>query len=97
MGYQIRSFLLPKKNFLIYDKDALFFLQNHEDWVKGYSQCVLTPNVAEASRLFDAFKIPNTNDPIQRTKELAAKLGGVTILEKGKEDVITDGTCGIKY
>ena len=45
-----RSANLP----LVLDADALFLLQSQPELVKGYKECVLTPNVVEFGRLAQA-------------------------------------------
>lgn len=52
-----------------------------------YKNCVLTPNVAEFSRLCYRFHL----DENSSCQNLANTLGGVTILKKGRIDEISNG------
>ncbi|TFA98527.1 ATP-dependent [Trichoderma ghanense] len=78
---------------MVLDADALQIVQNDPDVVRGYKYAVLTPNVVEFKRLCDALKI----DVGQQTGEtgkvetLAKELGGVTIIQKGYKDFISNG------
>ena len=62
--------------------------------VKNYEKAVLTPNMMEMKRLYFAvFKedIPNMEPIENAVKNLACRLGHVTIILKGEEDIITNG------
>ncbi|KAF9958035.1 hypothetical protein BGZ72_000966 [Mortierella alpina] len=79
---------------IVIDADGLFLIQNEPDLVQGYTKAVLTPNLVEFGRLCEAMKIDakdreSVEPPAQK---LARALGGVTIIEKGDVDVISDGT-----
>ncbi|KAI5287543.1 hypothetical protein KEM54_005918 [Ascosphaera aggregata] len=85
---------------MVFDADALLIVQEHADLVKGYRQCILTPNVVEFARLAKAMGVdpPNVSDDQDRAKacrELSKALGGVAIIQKGKEDVISNGITSI--
>ncbi|KAL8292513.1 hypothetical protein RQP46_001125 [Phenoliferia psychrophenolica] len=77
------------------DADGLWLVQNEPEVVKGYRRCVLTPNVVEFKRLCDSVHL-ETKDvaPATLARKLSAALGGVTILQKGAEDRITNGGDG---
>ncbi|CAG8817359.1 6667_t:CDS:2, partial [Racocetra fulgida] len=72
--------------------DGLFLIQNYPDIVKNYSEAILTPNVNEFRRLCETMGIEFEDD---HKEELAQKLsrafGGVTIVQKGKNDIISNG------
>jgi ATP-dependent NAD(P)H-hydrate dehydratase len=87
----VRKLKLP----LVVDADGPFLIQNQPDIVHGYASAVLTPNIMEFDRLCRAVGL----DPEQVTggrenacAELARKLGGVTIVQKGRRDVISNGS-----
>jgi ATP-dependent NAD(P)H-hydrate dehydratase len=79
---------------LVVDADGLFLVQNQPDIVKGYASAVLTPNVMEFKRLCDKMGVDPDKVDGGREKvcaELARKFGGVTIIQKGKQDIISNG------
>ncbi|KAI0154743.1 Ribokinase-like protein [Hypoxylon sp. FL1284] len=80
---------------VVLDADALALVAKAPELFMGWREVVLTPNVVEWGRLWDgvkpSFAGDDGSDPTARSKALAKALGGVTILEKGNEDYITDG------
>ncbi|XP_047313294.1 ATP-dependent (S)-NAD(P)H-hydrate dehydratase [Impatiens glandulifera] len=83
---------------IVVDGDGLFLITNRLELIKGYSLAVLTPNVMEYKRLVR--KVLNCevndddNDQEKATQQLLALskgIGGVTILRKGRSDLISDG------
>lgn len=79
---------------LVLDADALWLLQTQPDLIKGYKECVLTPNVVEFGRLAKSVglseeELPDTGEA--GCKKLAQALGGVLIVRKGAVDWISDG------
>lgn len=77
--------------YVVVDADGLWLLQNEPEVIKGYRRAVLTPNVAEFSRLCKAVGVDAEQDPDQAAKKLAIALDGPTIVEKGKVDRVTNG------
>jgi ATP-dependent NAD(P)H-hydrate dehydratase len=87
-----------QKKPLVIDADGLYLIQHNLDLIRGYSECVLTPNVVEFERLAKAAGMDKPDstetEPEGRNKrvaELAKRLGGVIILSKGQVDVISNG------
>jgi ATP-dependent NAD(P)H-hydrate dehydratase len=84
-----REALLP----LVLDGDALFLVAREPELVKGYSQCLLTPNLNEFRRLASTMGVglhgPN-NDRIRKIHEVVIQLGGPTLVSKGPLDVVSD-------
>ncbi len=85
---------------LVLDADALFAVQNEPDLVKGYKDCVLTPNVVEFGRLAKALGVEadgeeNDEEAERGCKALANALGGVVIVRKGRQDWISNGEHAI--
>jgi len=85
------------------DADALYFVSKCPEIVRGYTKAILTPNAAEFDRLYAAVYRcePNkSEDPNQSLLQLAQTLGNITIVRKGREDIISDGhtviTCNEK-
>jgi ATP-dependent NAD(P)H-hydrate dehydratase len=79
---------------LVVDADGLFLVQNRPEIVHGYASAVLTPNVMEFKRLCDAVGLDPEKVEGGKEKvcaELARRFGGVTIVQKGKVDVISNG------
>lgn len=78
---------------VVMDADALQLVQKDPDVIRGYKYAVLTPNVVEFKRLCDALKI-DVGDQTSETgkvEKLAQELGGVTIIQKGAKDFISNG------
>ncbi|WJX27111.1 ATP-dependent NAD(P)H-hydrate dehydratase [Trifolium repens] len=78
---------------IVIDGDGLFLVTNHLELVSGYALAVLTPNVNEYKRLVEKVLSSEVNneDATQQVLSLAKQIGGVTILRKGKSDLISDG------
>jgi len=77
---------------IVVDADGLFLLQTKPGLVKGYPLAVLTPNVMEFARLCQSQSIdPKAGDPTKVCEKLAKSLGGVTIIQKGPKDYISNG------
>ncbi|XP_073013114.1 ATP-dependent (S)-NAD(P)H-hydrate dehydratase isoform X2 [Typha latifolia] len=77
----------------IIDGDGLFLVTNNLDLVKENSLAVLTPNINEYKRLIEKVLNCEVNeqDAAGQLQLLAKGIGGVTILRKGKTDLICDG------
>ncbi|KAI7303194.1 ATP-dependent (S)-NAD(P)H-hydrate, partial [Hortaea werneckii] len=77
----------------VLDADGLYLAQTRPELVKGYKECILTPNVVEFGRL-----AKSQNIDVEREEEgklcekLAQALGGVTVIKKGKVDFISNGS-----
>ncbi|KAK7245823.1 hypothetical protein RIF29_40675 [Crotalaria pallida] len=78
---------------IVIDGDGLFLVTNNLDLVSGYALAVLTPNFNEYKRLVQKVLSSEVNDQdaTQQLLSLAKQIGGVTILKKGKSDLISDG------
>lgn len=77
----------------VLDADGLLLIQKQPELVQGYKQCILTPNVVEFGRLAKSQNIDTSKgDPAKLCEKLATALGGVTIIQKGKVDNISNGT-----
>lgn len=82
-----------KKMPVVIDADALQIIQKDPHLVKGYKEAVLTPNVVEFKRLWDSLglKDPGTAKETDQVETLAKALGGVTVIQKGGKDLISNG------
>ena len=75
---------------LILDADALFLIQKEPELIKGYKNCILTPNANEFKRLLDSRMIDVSAD--NAPQAYVESLGGVTIIVKGSSDLIANAT-----
>jgi ATP-dependent NAD(P)H-hydrate dehydratase len=88
-----------KKNIpFVLDADGLLLAQERPELVKGYEECILTPNVVEFGRLCKARGIkiggesqPGEDDLASQCAALARAYDGVTIIAKGKADYVSNG------
>ncbi|KAI0794422.1 Ribokinase-like protein [Fomes fomentarius] len=77
--------------YLVLDADALWMIGQDLKLINGYRRAVLTPNVVEFKRLSENVIDPNT-PPGERAMHVSRALGGVTVLQKGGEDIICTNT-----
>lgn len=77
----------------VLDADGLYLAQTRPELVDGYTECILTPNVVEFGRLAKAkgFEV-GEGAPEELCPKLARAFGGVTIIQKGAKDYISNGT-----
>ncbi|KAI0738456.1 Ribokinase-like protein [Daedaleopsis nitida] len=78
--------------YLVLDADALWMIGQDLSLIKGYRRAVLTPNVMEFKRLSENVKIDPEIPPEERAMHVSRALGGVTVLQKGAEDIICTNT-----
>ncbi|XP_074320052.1 ATP-dependent (S)-NAD(P)H-hydrate dehydratase [Silene latifolia] len=85
-----RYFNIP----LVIDGDGLFLVTNTLELVSGYPLAVLTPNVNEYKRLVQKVLNceVNNQESSAELRSLVKGIGGITVLRKGKSDLICDGT-----
>jgi ATP-dependent NAD(P)H-hydrate dehydratase len=77
---------------MVIDADGLFLIGDHPELVMGYSNAVLTPNLVEFKRLCERLKLdPDACNDSDMTLKLSQAFGGVTILQKGFTDIISNG------
>lgn len=78
---------------VVLDADALAIIHTQPELVSGYTGAVLTPNVVEFSKLCDALKVKVDDDAPEtaRVEALAKALKGVTVVQKGAKDYISNG------
>lgn len=92
----------------ILDADGLFLVMSDLSLVKGYNNCILTPNVNEFKNLARAAGVDapsqaqvkgsgedKTKKESAACEKLAQALDGVTIIQKGPHDVISNGVSTI--
>ncbi|KAJ1733431.1 hypothetical protein LPJ61_001555, partial [Coemansia biformis] len=79
---------------IVLDADALALVAEAPEIIRGYRNAVLTPNAPELSRLIKALGVGGSAREMpadEAARMVAQKLDGVTVLCKGKKDVITNG------
>ncbi|RKP37357.1 Ribokinase-like protein [Dimargaris cristalligena] len=77
---------------IVIDADGLLLIQKNPALIAGYQNAILTPNVNEFRRLCDATGVKMDDGANhQLARQLSQALGGVTIIQKGAQDVITNG------
>ncbi|KAJ2637967.1 hypothetical protein GGF40_001990 [Coemansia sp. RSA 1286] len=77
---------------MVLDADSLALVCKDPELVHGYENVVLTPNAPEFKRLCKALEIEYNQDDVECTRMVAEKLGNVTVVRKGKVDIITNGS-----
>jgi ATP-dependent NAD(P)H-hydrate dehydratase len=76
----------------VLDADGLFLAQTRPELVDGCKECILTPNVVEFARLAKAKGLDvNDGEPADLCAKLSKAFGGVTIIQKGPADYISNG------
>ena len=76
----------------VLDADGLYLAQTQPELVDGCTECILTPNVVEFGRLAKAKGVNvDEGDPAELCSKLAKAFGGVTIIQKGAKDYISNG------
>ncbi|RHY19227.1 hypothetical protein DYB25_006201 [Aphanomyces astaci] len=78
---------------LVLDGDALYLLSTDVSLLRNYTNAILTPNTVETIyyALLVKTSCSSDNGGIGSPQRVAAALGHVTVLQKGKIDVISDG------
>jgi ATP-dependent NAD(P)H-hydrate dehydratase len=77
---------------LIFDADGLHMLQKFPKLLEGYSNVVLTPNIAEFRSLCESRQIHS--DTETAINELSATFNNAIIVLKGATDIIAQGNHG---
>ncbi|PVD34434.1 hypothetical protein C0Q70_05707 [Pomacea canaliculata] len=77
--------------------DGLFLITETPELITNYQNTLLTPNIIEFQTLFEKMvgDRPCQTDEPSNVKLLAQCLGNVTILRKGSDDIISDGSTVI--
>lgn len=79
---------------LVIDGDAIFLVARNPALVRGYRQCVITPNLGEYRRFAHALGCSlNKGERATKLQEVVMKLGGPTLLSKGPVDAIANTCC----
>lgn len=76
----------------VLDADGLQIAQNTPEIIHGYPECIMTPNVVEFGRLCKSQGIDTSGlDGDKAVIKLSKAFGGVTIIQKGPTDIISNG------
>lgn len=76
----------------VLDADGLYLAQSHPELVQGYKECFLTPNIVEFGRLCKSKDLDIKELAGGKAAEkLSQAFGGVTIIQKGGKDYISNG------
>lgn len=76
----------------VLDADGLNLAQRRPELVQGYKECILTPNVVEFGRLCKSKGIDTSGlDDGKAAEKLSKAFDGVTIVQKGAKDYISNG------
>ena len=76
----------------VLDADGLYLAQTRPELVEGYTECILTPNVVEFGRLAKSKGVDiKEGNPEELCAKLSKAFGGVTIIQKGAKDFISNG------
>ncbi|XP_066236659.1 ATP-dependent (S)-NAD(P)H-hydrate dehydratase isoform X2 [Saccopteryx leptura] len=79
---------------VVIDADGLWLITQQPALIQGYQKAVLTPNHVEFSRLSEAVLggSVDSGDRRESVLRLSQALGNVTVVQKGEQDMISDGT-----
>ncbi|KAI8319595.1 Ribokinase-like protein [Martensiomyces pterosporus] len=78
---------------IVLDANSLAIVCETPEIIHGYAKAILTPNQPEFKRLCKALGLDAGEDVAadKLAQTVASKLGGVTLVRKGKFDIITNG------
>ncbi|XP_034376707.1 ATP-dependent (S)-NAD(P)H-hydrate dehydratase isoform X5 [Arvicanthis niloticus] len=78
---------------VVIDADGLWLIAQQPALIHGYQKAVLTPNHVEFSRLWEAvLSSPmDTKNLSESTLKLSQALGNITVVQKGEQDLISNG------
>uniref|UniRef100_A0A3P9QHA4 ATP-dependent (S)-NAD(P)H-hydrate dehydratase n=1 Tax=Poecilia reticulata TaxID=8081 RepID=A0A3P9QHA4_POERE len=79
---------------IVIDADGLWLVTHQPSVIQGYQKGILTPNFMEFTRLFEALhhEPMNSSDHQRSVMQLSAAMGNLTLVLKGEQDLISDGS-----
>ncbi|CAG5865713.1 unnamed protein product [Menidia menidia] len=79
---------------IVIDADGLWLVTQQPSVIQGYPKGILTPNIMEFTRLYEALhhEPMNSTDLKSSVLQLSGALGNLTLVLKGEQDLITDGS-----
>uniref|UniRef100_A0A3Q3E0Q1 ATP-dependent (S)-NAD(P)H-hydrate dehydratase n=1 Tax=Labrus bergylta TaxID=56723 RepID=A0A3Q3E0Q1_9LABR len=87
---------------IVIDADGLWLVTQQPSVIQGYHKGILTPNIMEFTRLYQALNREpmDSSDHQHSLMQLSVAMGNLTVVLKGEQDVITDGskvfTCSLE-
>ncbi|XP_039674528.1 ATP-dependent (S)-NAD(P)H-hydrate dehydratase isoform X3 [Perca fluviatilis] len=79
---------------IVIDADGLWLVTQQPSVIQGYQKGILTPNFMEFTRLYEALhhEPMDSSDHQRSIMQLSVAMGNLTVVLKGEQDLITDGT-----
>ncbi|XP_019945337.2 ATP-dependent (S)-NAD(P)H-hydrate dehydratase isoform X1 [Paralichthys olivaceus] len=79
---------------IIIDADGLWLVTQQPSVIQGYEKGILTPNFMEFTRLYEALhhEPMDSSDHQRSILQLSVAMGNLTLVLKGEQDLITDGS-----
>ncbi|XP_028291157.1 ATP-dependent (S)-NAD(P)H-hydrate dehydratase isoform X1 [Gouania willdenowi] len=79
---------------IVIDADGLWLVTQQPSVIQGYQKGILTPNFMEFTRLYEALHHESfdSSDYQRSVLQLSAMMGNITLVLKGEQDLITDGS-----
>ncbi|XP_062288083.1 ATP-dependent (S)-NAD(P)H-hydrate dehydratase isoform X3 [Scomber scombrus] len=79
---------------IVIDADGLWLVTQQPSVIQGYQKGILTPNFMEFTRLYEALhhEQMDNSDHQRSVMQLSVAMGNLTVVLKGEQDLITDGS-----
>uniref|UniRef100_UPI0037E8BE59 ATP-dependent (S)-NAD(P)H-hydrate dehydratase isoform X1 n=1 Tax=Semicossyphus pulcher TaxID=241346 RepID=UPI0037E8BE59 len=79
---------------IVIDADGLWLVTQQPSVIQGYQKGILTPNFMEFTRLYEALhhEPMDGSDHQRSVMQLSVAMGNLTVVLKGEQDLITDGS-----
>ncbi|XP_067459888.1 ATP-dependent (S)-NAD(P)H-hydrate dehydratase isoform X1 [Thunnus thynnus] len=79
---------------IVIDADGLWLVTQQPSVIQGYQKGILTPNFMEFTRLYEALhhEPMDSSDQQRSVMQLSVAMGNLTVVLKGEQDLITDGS-----
>uniref|UniRef100_A0A671W252 ATP-dependent (S)-NAD(P)H-hydrate dehydratase n=1 Tax=Sparus aurata TaxID=8175 RepID=A0A671W252_SPAAU len=78
---------------IVIDADGLWLVTQQPAVIQGYQKGILTPNFMEFTRLYESLVGPmDSSDHQRNVMQLSVAMGNLTLVLKGEQDLITDGS-----
>ncbi|XP_026232927.1 ATP-dependent (S)-NAD(P)H-hydrate dehydratase isoform X1 [Anabas testudineus] len=79
---------------VVIDADGLWLVTQQPSVIQGYQKGILTPNFMEFTRLYEAMhhEPMDSSDHQRSVMQLSVAMGNLTLVLKGEQDLITDGS-----
>ncbi|XP_070831483.1 ATP-dependent (S)-NAD(P)H-hydrate dehydratase isoform X1 [Chaetodon trifascialis] len=79
---------------IVIDADGLWLVTQQPSVIQGYQKGILTPNFMEFTRLYESLhhEPMDGSDHQRNVVQLSVAMGNLTVVLKGEQDLITDGS-----